>query len=159
MKTSSAKSKGRRLQQLVAGKVLETFEDLTTHDVKSTTMGETGIDIQLSAAARKKFPYALEIRNREKFNIWQAMDDARRHAEKEGLTPLVVFARNRTRPCAVLDLEDFFALLKKIDTLSSPCVHDLVTEFSDTDGWYERQQDTDGRTVLVERPPNTRQDS
>jgi hypothetical protein len=112
MTPRSAKAKGRGLQQLVAKKILEAFPELTEHDVKSTTMGETGIDIQLSAAARKLFPFALEIRKQEKVNIWKAVADSEKHAEKEGLTALVVFARNNVRPRIVLDLDEFLKLVK-----------------------------------------------
>ena len=60
MKTRSAKNKGKRLQNSVRDILLETFTQLEEDDIKSTTMGESGEDIQLSPAARKLIPYAIE---------------------------------------------------------------------------------------------------
>ena len=56
MKTKSAKAKGKRLQNRVRDLLVEKYSKvLEEGDFKSTTMGESGIDIQLSPAARKKF--------------------------------------------------------------------------------------------------------
>ena len=71
MKTRSAKNKGKRLQNSVRDILLETFTQLEEDDIKSTTMGESGEDIQLSPAARKLIPYAIECKNQEKINIWE----------------------------------------------------------------------------------------
>ena len=76
MKTRSAKNKGKRLQNSVRDILLETFTQLEEDDVKSTTMGESGEDIQLSPAARKLIPFAFECKNQEKLNIWSALEQA-----------------------------------------------------------------------------------
>ena len=70
MKTRSAKNKGKRLQNSVRDILLETFTQLEEDDIKSTTMWESGEDIQLSPAARKLITYAIECKNQEKINIW-----------------------------------------------------------------------------------------
>ena len=60
MKTRSAKNKGKRLQNNIRDILLENFKELEPDDIKSTTMGESGEDIQLSPAARKLIPYSFE---------------------------------------------------------------------------------------------------
>ena len=45
----NSKNKGKRLQNSVRDILLETFTQLEEDDIKSTTMGESGEDIQLSA--------------------------------------------------------------------------------------------------------------
>ena len=111
MKTRSAKNKGKRLQNKVRDILLEAFKDtLEEDDVKSTTMGESGEDIQLSPAARKLIPYAFECKNQEKLNIWSALEQAESNGEKG--TPVLVFKRNRSKTYAVLQLEDFIELIK-----------------------------------------------
>lgn len=113
MKAASAKAKGRSLQKLLVQKILEAFPELTENDVRSTSMGVTGTDVQLSEVARKLFPFAVEARKQEKVNIWKAVEDAKRHGEKEGLTSLVVFGRNNVRPQVALDLDEFIKILVK----------------------------------------------
>ena len=112
MKTRSAKNKGKRLQNSVRDILLETFKDqLEPDDIKSTTMGESGEDIQLSPAARKLIPYAFECKNVEKLNIWSALEQAEANSEKG--KPVLVFKRNRSKIYAVLELKDFVNLIKK----------------------------------------------
>jgi hypothetical protein len=111
MKTSSAKSKGRRLQQLVATKILETFPELAPEDVTSAIMGDTGMDVKLSCEARKSVPYAIECKNTETLNIWKALEQAKAHAQKESLEPAVVFKRNRSDTFVCIKLENFLSLL------------------------------------------------
>ena len=50
---SSSKAKGRLGQQEVRDKILKTFPELEPDDVRSTAMGQSGEDIQLSPRARK----------------------------------------------------------------------------------------------------------
>lgn len=110
MKTRSAKNKGKRLQNSVRDILLETFKQLEPDDIKSTTMGESGEDIQLSPAARKLIPFAFECKNQEKLNIWSALEQAESNSEKG--KPVLVFKRNRSKTYAVLQIEDFMELIK-----------------------------------------------
>ena len=66
MKTSSAKGKGRKLQQHVALKIREKF-DLPEDDVVSRPMGSSGEDIMMSDRARKTLPLSIECKNTKSF--------------------------------------------------------------------------------------------
>ena len=110
MKTRSAKNKGKRLQNSVRDILLETFTQLEEDDIKSTTMGESGEDIQLSPAARKLIPYAIECKNQEKINIWESLKQAESNSEKG--KPVLIFKRNRSKNYAVLEIQDFIDLIK-----------------------------------------------
>jgi hypothetical protein len=111
MKTSSAKAKGRRLQQNVRDILLETFSDqLEPDDIRSTSMGVSGEDLQLSPSARKLIPYSWEMKNQQKLNIWDSLDQA--DANSGSYTPVLVFKRNRTKTYAVIELSEFVKLIK-----------------------------------------------
>ena len=69
MKTSSKKGKGRRLQNYVRNTLLEAFKSLEEDDVKAAIMGESGEDIKLSPAAKRKIRYSFECKNVERLNI------------------------------------------------------------------------------------------
>lgn len=109
MKTSSAKAKGRRAQQEVRNAILEAFPALEPDDVKCAVMGESGEDVKLSPAARKKFPFSIEVKNVERLNIWQALTQAEANADK--YTPLLAFRRNRTKMYVALPLAAFLELV------------------------------------------------
>lgn len=109
MKTSSAKQKGRLLQQQVRNKILATFTNLQADDVKSTSMGAQGEDIQLSPAARKCFPFAIECKSRNKVQVYRFMEQAGEHA-KANEEPLVVVKENYKDPVAILGLDYFLDL-------------------------------------------------
>lgn len=103
MKTSSAKNKGRRLQQWVRDQILETFEHLEQDDVRSTSMGAGGMDIQLSPAAKKVFPFAVECKNQEALNVWKAFEQA--ESNQNDLEPMLVIKKNGKAPLVVLDAD------------------------------------------------------
>ena len=109
MNTRTCKAKGRRFQQEVRDKILELFPQLTSRDVISTSMGDTGEDIKLSEAAVKLFPYSVECKNQERLNIWAGIKQM--EGDNRNLTPLLVFKKNRTPAYCALKFEDFMVLV------------------------------------------------
>ena len=109
MKTSSKKSKGRRLQNYVRDNLLSSFPSLEEDDVKVAIMGESGEDIKLSPAARRKIPYSFECKNTERLQIWQAIEQAEGNANDR--VPVVVFKRNRSKTYLTIELENFIKLI------------------------------------------------
>lgn len=106
----SAKAKGRRLQQAVRDSILSAFPTLEADDVRSTSMGAGGEDVQLSPAARKLMPYCIECKSLAKIAIYKHYEQATWHGDYE---PLLVLKQDRAKPLAVVDLEHFMELVKK----------------------------------------------
>ncbi len=108
----SRKSKGRVFQQHLR-------EDLITHlninpdDILSTAMGQGGCDLYLSPAARSRFPYGVEAKRQENLSLPAWWEQCTGNASKVGLTPLLVFKRNREEPLAVLRWSDLLMLLRQ----------------------------------------------
>ena len=111
MKTSSAKAKGRRLQQKVRDLLLETFTELEPDDIRSTSMGVSGEDLQLSPAARKLIPFAIECKNQEKLNVWDSLKQAEENSGD--YDPVLIFKRNRSKTYAVINIEKFIELINE----------------------------------------------
>ena len=109
MKTSSAKAKGRRLQQKFMELLIEKLK-IDPEDIESRSMGAGGEDLIMSRAARHKFPYSVECKNQERLNIWQAWEQA--NGNKGIYEPLVVIKKNGVRPLVVLDAENFLDMIK-----------------------------------------------
>ena len=111
MKTSSAKAKGRRLQDWVTDKLilyLQTCCDPKDLEDTVTTaiMGEMGADVRLVGRARKHFPYSIECKNQEKFSgIYNIIDQARNHSSSP---PLAFIKMNRKPALVILEAEEFF---------------------------------------------------
>lgn len=110
MRVQSAKNKGRRLQQQTRDALLKARPDLHPDDIRSTSMGADGEDIQMSKAAREIYPYSIECKNVEKLNIWEAIYQSRSNCG--GHTPVVVFSKNHEAPWIALPLDDFLKLHK-----------------------------------------------
>ena len=106
MRTSSAKAKGRRLSALFAARLRQALR-CEEGDVFVTPSGVTGPDVILSPLAQKLFPFAVECKNQEALNLWSAMKQAVTHV-KPGQIPLLVYARNNTKPWVAMPMEDFF---------------------------------------------------
>ena len=110
MKQISRRRKGRRLQNLVRTKILETFDILRPTDVSVAKTGENGADIKLSKIARRILPYQFECKNQEKFKIlYSFYDQASKHGKYE---PALIIKQNTRRALAVIDLDQFIDLIK-----------------------------------------------
>ena len=64
MKTSSAKAKGRKLQQWFRNLLVEKLE-LDPEDSESRPMGSQGEDIILGTESRRLFPYSVECKTKK----------------------------------------------------------------------------------------------
>ena len=123
--TRAAKAKGRTGQNEIRDTILENFPDLEPDDVKSTTMGDTGEDIQLSPAARKKLPITIEVKRRKSSlkTVYGYLEQASNHAKGE---PVVFFRSDRMPWVVMIGMDHYMELLRN---------------------W----KDKDGKQVLVER--------
>lgn len=122
MRPSSAKAKGRRLQQRAAADLV-TALGLEPDDVVSRSTGANGTDLLLSPAAQAVFPFAVECKNTERLNVWAAWAQAMGNAGHR--LPLVLAARNRTEPLAIVRWSD---LLRLVAGQGGPGTGDLPSE-------------------------------
>ena len=107
MKTSSAKAKGRRLQQWFRDLLIEKL-NVHPEDIESRSMGAGGEDLIMARAARKKFPYSIECKNQESVNVWNAYEQAKENSGN--YEPIVVLKRNNTKPLVLVDADYFVRL-------------------------------------------------
>lgn len=110
--TRAAKQKGRLGQHEIRDKILETFPELEPDDVKSTTMGDSGVDIQLSPAARKLLPISAEVKRRKSGMKIQYdwIEQAKRHRKGE---PVVFFRADRKDWIVMVSLDHYMELLRE----------------------------------------------
>jgi hypothetical protein len=113
IKTASAKAKGRRLQQWVRDRILETFPSLKSDDVTSTGMGQNGEDVRLASAARELFPYSTECKSQKRIAVYGFYDQAKDNCPT-GAEPLVIIKADRRPPLALIDAEHFFKLISRV---------------------------------------------
>lgn len=111
IKPSSAKAKGRRHQQWVRDQILALFPSLEPDDVRSTSMGAGGEDVQLSPAARKLFPYSVECKALNKISVYKFMEQAEANCPAKA-EPIAIIKGDRQRPLAVIDADHFFQLVQ-----------------------------------------------
>ena len=109
--TKSAKAKGRIGQQEVRDKLLETFPILHPDDIKSTVMGDSGEDIQLSPAARKIIPLSIEVKRRKDGlkTAYTYVEQAVKHGTGE---PVVFFRADRRPWLVMIGMEHYMDLIK-----------------------------------------------
>lgn len=108
MLTSSKKNKGRNHQKMVRDKILKTLQ-LEKDDVRSTSMGASGVDILLSPLAQKKFPWAIECKSVAKIAAYSFYEQAVANST-EKLKPLVVMKANGKQPMVMLSFDHFMEL-------------------------------------------------
>jgi|TARA_B100001971_G_C17922993_1_gene398751 hypothetical protein len=111
MLTSSAKAKGRKLQQWFRNLLIEKL-DIHPEDIESRSMGASGEDLIMARAAREKFPYSIEAKNQESVNIWKAYEQAEENSGD--YEPIVVLKRNKSKPLVLIDADYFVRLHDKL---------------------------------------------
>ena len=109
---ASRKAKGRRLQQAVRQDLVDRL-GIDPGDILSTAMGQGGCDLYLSPAARAQFPFGVECKAQERIALPEWWQQCTANAAAEGLTPLLVFRRNREDALAVLRWTDLLSLLRQ----------------------------------------------
>jgi len=109
---ASRKAKGRALQAWVRDTILKYSPSLEKADVKSTSMGASGEDVQLSPAARKQYPVSIECKSRANYAFYKDYDQAVCNAP-EGTEPLLVAKSNHRRPVVIVDADWFFKQFPK----------------------------------------------
>ena len=111
MKTSSAKQKGRKLQQWMRDILIEKL-GVHPEDIESRGMGSQGEDLIMARAAREKFPLSIECKNQEAVNVWKSYEQA---SENSGeYEPVLVIKRNKSKPLIVIDAEYFVSMFKEV---------------------------------------------
>ncbi len=111
MKQISRRRRGRRLQNLVRAKILETFDILRPTDVTVAKTGEGGADIKLSKIARRILPYQFECKNQEKFETpYKFYKQSKKYGRLE---PVLVCKRNEKETLLDMDLDHFFDIIKE----------------------------------------------
>lgn len=108
MLTSSAKAKGRKLQNWVVELLLKIYPQFSVDDIRGSSMGQNGEDILLSTEARNKILFSIECKSSKAgfSKIYGAYEQARGNAKE--WTPVVVVKQDRKAPLAVVDAEWFF---------------------------------------------------
>ena len=116
IKTSSAKTKGRKLQKWVAGKISDLlnipwgYED--DKKIQPRLMGQSGTDIILRQEAKKLFQFDIECKATERLRLYQDIEQAKKNNMEKNRHWLLVHKKNRNQPIAILDADVFFELLK-----------------------------------------------
>ena len=115
IKIRSRKGKGRELQKLIAEKISHVTGLLCgkDEDIESRPMGQSGTDIRLSRKARKLFPYSVECKRCEKWDVPGFIRQAKKNILK-GTHWLLFMRKSKEKAVVVLDADVFFNLLEDL---------------------------------------------
>lgn len=116
MKPQSAKAKGRSFQQEIRDSILSTFNQLEPDDCKSTSMGASGEDVQLSPAARKLLPIQIECKRvKSAKGLYNWYNQAKAHGKHE---PVVFIRADREKPLVLLSATTYLEIMKQLSGVS-----------------------------------------
>lgn len=110
IKTSSAKAKGRKHQQVVRDKITDLLKPygVVAEDVKSTSMGVSGVDVQLSPFAKSFLPIAVECKSLASSAVYKLYEQA--ECYKDQGEPVLFLKANHKKPLAIMDMDYYFKL-------------------------------------------------
>ena len=110
---ASRKAKARKLQQWVCEQISRLTGLKWGQDelIASREMGQCGVDVRLIGTALKEFPYSVECKWQESWNIPAWIKQAKEN-EKEGTDWLLVCKRSHEKEVVIMDAETFFKIQK-----------------------------------------------
>lgn len=110
MKPQSAKAKGRELQKFWRDRLISLLSDygIINEDIKSTSMGAGGEDVQLSPAARKLIPISSECKSYSKIVVYNWYKQAKSNCNS--YEPVLIIKANREKPLVVVDADHYLDL-------------------------------------------------
>lgn len=113
--TSSAKAKGRRLQDWVA----QTISKITglpvgkDEYIAPREMGQSGTDVRLIGVAKQLVPFAIECKYQETWSIPAWIKQAKLNLG-DFATWLLFVKKNHHEPIVIMDAEKFFQMYEKL---------------------------------------------
>jgi len=112
----SAKAKGRDLQNWVCHKISKLINLPCGKDeyIASREASQTGTDIRLIGKAKELFPFSVECKWQEKWNMRAFIKQAKAN-QMENTDWLLFCKRNREKVVAIMDAERFFVLLEQLN--------------------------------------------
>ena len=100
------KAKGRKFQQEIARRISEVtgIPVEKDGDIESRPMGQSGPDVILRGKAAEKFPFVVEAKFQERWNIHKWIQQAR----QRGKNWLLFCERSRKEPIVCMSIDTFF---------------------------------------------------
>jgi hypothetical protein len=118
---ASAKAKGRALQCWAARKIAELLgvswgygDDCV---IKPRNMGQIGTDVIIPESVQSQFPFSIECKSGEHWNIQSAMIQAKSNQKKNTEWMLILKNKSMKTPIIVLDANVFFKMTENIRDL------------------------------------------
>ncbi len=114
-KTSQArmnKNKGKSGQNEVRDILLKFADSLEKDDIISNPMGNPGEDLMLSPAARKIFPWSIEVKRKKAIACVRFMEQAASNAN--GHEPVAIFREDRGEWFSCVKLDYLLKLLGEL---------------------------------------------
>ena len=113
IKVSSAKAKGRNLQNWTVERIAELLneklsKDKDVNNIRGREMGQSGVDIWLHKSIRDKFPIAVECKAQETIKLNDFIEQAKNNT-LEDLPYWLLIIKNKQikNPIAIMDWDLF----------------------------------------------------
>lgn len=116
MKTSSCKAKSRVLQDKIREMYRNVGKSYGLHeeDVKAAVMGQTGVDIVFSPAARSVFNHSIECKKHAAVRIPAHFKEHYKKYAKDNTLKLLFSENNRDQTLVTMRAEDFMFLVEEL---------------------------------------------
>lgn len=109
IKVRSAKNKAVKLQNWVAEQISKITGIKYGHDelIQGREMGQSGVDIKLYGIAKEKYPFSVECKNEEKWDVPSYIRQAQDN-QQNGTDWQVIFTKNQYGNFVIMDAKAWF---------------------------------------------------
>lgn len=114
---SSAKGKGRSLQQNICKRISELIKiEYNQQDdqclIHSREMGQSGVDIILRGEAQKRFPFSIECKSTETISLPSWIRQAQSNAQGENNWMVVFKSKQFSEPILIMEWKGFENMIR-----------------------------------------------
>jgi hypothetical protein len=113
---ASAKAKGRNLQKwtakIISKSITVEYKEGDESLICTRPMGQNGVDIILRGEAKKKFPFSVECKSTQHWNLFKSISQAKKNIIAKTDWLLVLKRKEIKEPVVVLSANRFFSLIR-----------------------------------------------
>ena len=140
MSAKSNRTKGRQ-GEFVVREIISKYLGIHPDHVLLRAKGANGCDVWCAEDQKCKFPFSVEVKNRQRIPYWDVLEQMTRNTEK-GTAPIAVILNEKVGHTAIIPLSVLLALVNKLNCSGIEDLKLTVTDCAkDIEGQFPKIRD------------------
>lgn len=125
MSAKSNRTKGRQ-GEFAVREIISRCLSIHQDHVLLRAKGANGCDVWCAEDQKCKFPFSVEVKNRQRIPYWEVLEQMTKNTEK-GTAPIAVILNEKVGHTAIIPLSVLLSLVEKLNELGVEDLKEVVT--------------------------------